>query len=447
MPQRVTSWSWRPVWGLMVSLGGIACIAAAGGSVIGIASGTGIVVLGIMLIASALRPRPVVRPMDSAPGVSSPRGETGGDRPRVQIPTAGERFLCGADYLAPAIGELCASFNHWFAHHDAAGSLWPQFERWLRDALSQFVRAHRVRGFRRAGSEGRLVPMAGELGQAMWLGETAPSLIQHVVETGQRFVHDAPGNGALIQQLEEQWATELAGEGGNKVLVPAPVWIVPIIATGRTTGVVVVGDLPGESQRDLALLQAVGNLIELFWSFVEQAEALAVAQRIDQASGVLSRADLTECAESVIPQSITDGEPMVVLILAVEGIRRLDDERQWSNRDWLVRQIATAMRRRLRTDDLIGRFSDDTFVAVLRRLDVGLGKLIAEKLLVSVREAMREQPMLAGMIHLRCALCEVDDGQFGPVLGRAFSALQQGRQEKRDLIVATRQATSAGVNA
>jgi len=205
-----------------------------------------------------------------------------------------------------------------------------------------------------------------------------------------------------------------------------------------------VGELPGELLRDPAILQSVGHLLELYWCHVHQAVMLETAQRIDQASGVLNRADLTSLANKVLDDSINDGEPIVVLAISVEGLRRLDDEGRWEDRDWLIRQIGLAMRVKLRSDDLVGRFSDDRFVGVLRRLDIALGNLIAEKLLAAVRTAVHEQPAMAKMVQLRCALAEVHGETLEAVLAQILEALQQARQEKKDIVVVAPQAVPAG---
>ena len=75
-----------------------------------------------------------------------------------------------------------------------------------------------------------------------------------------------------------------------------------------------------------------------------------------------------------------------------------------------MRQIGLYMRRKLRSDDLVGRFSDDRFVAVLRRLDISLGTLIARKLLSAAREGIASQPLVVIGV-----LASKGSGGFGSV--------------------------------
>ena len=44
----------------------------------------------------------------------------------------------------------------------------------------------------------------------------------------------------------------------------------------------------------------------------------------------------------------------------------------------------------MRTDDLVGRFTDDRFAMLLRRLDSGLGRLIAEKMLTAANDCVTQ---------------------------------------------------------
>jgi len=276
------------------------------------------------------------------------------------------------------------------------------------------------------------------------LGSSPPALIQHVLTAGRRYVQGAPGNGELIERLAAQWSSGTAPGETHSILANAPVWLLPFQEKNKTTGLLAVGELPEETLRDPSNLQAVGHLLELYWCHVHQADTLETAQRTDHASGVLNRADLTSVANGVLYDSINDGEPIVVLAMSVEGLRRLDDEGQWADRDWLISQIGLAMREKLRTDDLVGRFSDGRFVAVLRRLDISLGNLIAGKLLAAVRGAVHERPALAKMVQLRCALAEVRAEALETVLARIFDALQRARQEKKDIVAVASHDAPAG---
>jgi len=467
------------LFGIMLSLFGVILMALAGSSMAMIALGLGVVLLGIVVSMGSLggqtstaamrtesqtisvqpqrsgsrvvlRQNPltnVLRGIESEGTSSDVAGSHRQIDPCLQdvMGSDSERLLTGSDYLAPLLGELTASFMRWVQGADVSGGWWPAFERWLRDALDQFLQARRIRCFQVIEPEGRLASLGSGMDNAFWVGTSQPALVTHVIKTGRRYIQDAPGNGKLIESLVGQWSSVAASGEASKILSDAPVWMLPIREKNKTVGLLVVGEFSAERLRDLATLQAVGHLLELYWRHVRQAALLETAQSIDQASGVLNRADLNTMAERVLYDSSNDGEPVVVLVISVEGLRRLDDEVRWFDRDWLIKQIGLVMREKLRSDDLVGRFSDDRFVGVLRRLDISLGHLIAGKLLAAVRAAINEQPAMAEMVQLRCTLMEVQTESLETVLARIFDALQRARQENKDIYVVAPADATAGV--
>lgn len=362
-------------------------------------------------------------------------------------------FSAPSDWLALGMGELIGSFNRWSDQQDANESLWASFDRWMRDALNGCIRARRVRCFQ-VDSTGRLLSLSNEGEEPLWAvgvravsgtadtavahrvgstdptytGESAqggtsnahwPGLIEHVLTTGRCYVHSCTDNGELIESLAREWTLTSC----------SPHWLLPVREHNRTVGLLLVGELPESLQRNAAALGMLGGLLTGFWRQVRLEDGLAHACRTDQASGVLTRVDLTARAERVLSESTGDGEPLVVLALAVEGIRRLNDQGQWELRDRLMGEIGGLMRRKLRSDDLVGRFSEDHFVAVLRRLDLALGRMIARKLLSAVDASISKEPGLQEAVKVRCGLTDAGAEDFNAAVGHAFEALRQARLE------------------
>src|SRR5262249_43420109 len=111
---------------------------------------------------------------------------------------------------------------------------------------------------------------------------------------------------------------------------------------------------------------------------------------VEDIHGTLTRSELLRKLE-VVAGTVSDEEPMMVLALAIEGLRALDDCGQWNRRDAVIERIGRVLSRRVRSDDLVGRFSDDRFIVVLRRLDSRLGTLVAEKLLHTLRSEVLDE--------------------------------------------------------
>jgi GGDEF domain-containing protein len=328
--------------------------------------------------------------------------------------------------------KLIDSFNNWFERQDTGQPLWPAFDRWLRDALNEHLDARRVRCFRVADRGNRLVSLTTQLEEPLWPPCGLPGLIAHVLATGKAYVHGDRTSGESIERLADQWAAAVRLTPGLKSAMPN--LILPIRAANQSVGLVLVGERPGPAPD----LTGLGGLLTIFWRHVEQAQALTAAEQTDRPSGVLTRADLCVRARQVLAESAGDGEPVVVLALAVEGVRRLDDAGHWALRDRLMRQVGSQMRNRLRSDDLVGRFSEDRFVAVLRRLDLALGRMIARKLLAAVEAVAGEQPLLQEMVRVRCGLSDAGENGLEAAVGRAFEALRLARLEDRNAPVVLR---------
>lgn len=166
----------------------------------------------------------------------------------------------------------------------------------------------------------------------------------------------------------------------------------------RLLGVIAIGGFDAEQAPTRRLVEAVLELLTLCWAHVRAMVELRIAERTDQATGVLTRADFFRRGAEALEASYADGEPAALIALSLEGMRGLDDAGRWTQRDRLLEELGQALLRRLRAEDVVGRFSDDRFVIVLRRLDTGLARLVGRKLLSAAREclATRMTPAAAG---------------------------------------------------
>ena len=423
-----SQWSPMILVAVMATFSGAAIVGSAPNTSTGMYMGVCILVVGLVATVTSLAEQVRRKP---EPPITRASTTPVGPTIDAAAPTIGSDN--GA--LAPPLGEICASFNRRFAKHDVIEDIWPAFDRWIRDTLNQFIGARRVRSFRIVDGSDKLVSLSGLPDDVFWSGKSPHGLIDHVIATGRRYMRGFAGNGELVEQLATHWSAERDVAGSDVILPKLPDVLIPVQDDGHTIGLLVIGEVADDTRADAALMQAVGHLIEMFWRYIHQANELAVSNRTDKASGVLNRQDFTTRAEHALAESINESEPVVVLALSVEGVRRLDDGGEWDLRDWLMRQIGVHMRRKLRTDDLVGRFSDDRFVAVLRRLDVGLGRLIAAKLLDAAREGLAGQPLVHETISLRCGLSEGKSDPFEDVLVRAFAALQNARSNKVDVML------------
>lgn len=333
--------------------------------------------------------------------------------------------------LEDIVARLTDSFEGWWGPALETVHLWLAFDRWLRDTLHEVAGARRIRCFRISGPDRRLVSLADELDDPVWNGASWRGLVDRVVESGCVYIKSAADL--------DQWSSAMNSSGsdpGASHVEPVPAWLAPIRQGDQTIGLLVAGEITDQSWQSPPTLLAVSKVLSLMWGQVEQQSQFQVALRTDRTSGVLNRTDLGLQAEKVLAEAIADEEPVVLLAVGIEGIRRLDDGRHWEQQDWLMQQVGRALRRRLRTDDIIGRFSDDRFVAVLRRLDLSLGELIAKKVLASIHDAIEHgDASLTENVNVRCGLAADSCVGFEAILGRACDALQQARDRQVEVAI------------
>ncbi len=357
-----------------------------------------------------------------------------------------------------AAQRICAALHAWLAESEDQSDAWASFDQLVRETLTEHFGAARVRCYHvRPGCE-TLQTISQDLKrQVSEIKYQAPDLesrasnpaggtpaprgpdsrdgvLGHVAATGKEFVANDDSHGPLVDDLaarnEQKWA-----------------WVWPIRENHTTIGIVAVG-----SVRDAAVLggdarHAVSQLVSLCWRHVTCLERLRVVQRTDQASGVLTRNDFFTLAGHALADSYSANEPVVVAVMALEGLRRLDDTGFWQQRDTLVEQLGRLIDRRLRTDDLVGRFADDRFVVLLRRLDSGLGRLIAEKLLGTATDCLQQilcvdpggttKPSEVTQQQVRLRMGLAGSGLLQPsledLLVAAFFAVERARKENTPL--------------
>ena len=300
---------------------------------------------------------------------------------------------------------LLHAFGQWHGDWADQDEPWSAFDCFLRDQLLDRVQAKHVVCFRVVAGGRQLMPLAGgdanpELNDGIVLRRTLATRASdrpdadrgglrgsnrlrpawkplpigprsgiegHVATTGQIYIEGRRDQSNALESSAQQASTPV-------------VWCFPVRRGDETIGVVRVGTLPRKILRDPLLLELVAELVSLCWARVSDVHELGIARRMDAVSGLLARSDFLTVATHALADSLESKEPVVLVVLTIEGMRTLDDQAQWGARDELAHRAGNALNRRLRSDDVVGRFSDDRFVVLLRRTDRALGRLLAEEL-------------------------------------------------------------------
>ena len=350
---------WIAITGLLPVVGALAPLFGAGSvldprvSLALVLGGCAVALIGLGMIAQAQRAHDRRGP--NAPSVASTLHPSGSSDDQPTHPAA-------------------ATFLDWLEHAPRDTALWPAFDQLVREMLQDGLRAQYVRCYRLGPGDHALIALSDANIAAP--PDVRTGLLGHVATTGRPFLAPETRQGKLLVQLAES-------EPEHRDVL----W--PIRRDGKTVGIIACGSIDWRS-RSIAQVRGLLRLVQVFWLCALSRVELDAAQTRDKATGVLTRSDLFTAAEAALSQSYLAFEPVVVVVLTLEGLRGLDDAGQWTQRDDLLERIGRLIQKRTRSDDVIGRFSDERFAVVLRRLDAGLGRLITEKVLDAIEAEIRE---------------------------------------------------------
>jgi len=363
-----------------------------------------------------------------------------------------------SEHWVACLTEVTEAFTRWYESAIPADRLWPAFDQFVRETLLDAVGATRVRLYRVVEGGRALRPLVTEAG--VQTGLTMPTgLIGHVLHTGRNYIRGDWRNGSMIDALARESETascstqadggEAAAARNDYVGYGSPVWAFTVrtrsLHPGRDSeqgawhpiGLITVGELVSPREVPNDVLDMLARLISLFWQHVRNYDCLQLAWRTDRGSGVYNRTDFLDVAGAIVAEAQKDGEPLVVMSVAMEGLRGLDDSGQWTVRDELIRETGQILRRKIRSDDVVGRFGDDRFVALLRWLDLPLSRLIASKVIQSVQEVVTQSigKIVSGKNDLRVVVrCGLSSNRDAGFVSKAGSVVD-GASLLNDLLV------------
>ncbi len=326
----------------------------------------------------------------------------------------------GAEEYQQRLHRTLLEFREWLVSWNRQEEPWMSFDSHIRESLRQLIGARRVRCYS-IDTGGTLHPLNGASAGSEGTVAGEHGLIHHVITTGRRFISGVPEMGPMVQELADTSDPPLA-------------LVLPIRGVLRSSGLITVEEFEDRSIPS-ERIELACDLIEALWLHLQEAENCRLSLSTDRPSGVLDRVEILSVLDRTIEECYANHEPVVMLALVVEGIRMMDDGGQWKSRNEVVEIIGQTMHSRLRYDDVVGRFSDDRFVAVLRRLDSALAHLITRKILTLIQERLRRRfPEMP--IKLRAGLSGSGFERVPPqdLLLKAFTNVSEARSKDLPLL-------------
>lgn len=356
------------------------------------------------------------------------------------IKPLGERSALASNE-APSNNELTRlsqaleQFEEWFCDHRDDPDPWPAFDQFIRTMLNRCCQATHVRPYRVVADERELVPLRelDPLSDAS-VEPVGRGVVNQVVTSGRSYV-------AGIATDDGQG--QASGDASSEPIA----WCFAVHDGPRTCGVVTVGRVGLDPQQSRTLMTTTERLVHQFWRVLSETMTGRTAVQLDPVSGLLVRPVFMKHADQVLKESQRHGEPVTLAVIALEGLRELNDCGKWEQADELIEGISRILQRKVRTDDRIGRFDGSRFVMLLRRVDAELGSLIAGQLLGRLRDLCNDATRWGTTVRVRCGLAVsgAETADLTTLLTHAMAQCQKARTEGKSIVIDASSMVEAGV--
>jgi diguanylate cyclase (GGDEF)-like protein len=130
-------------------------------------------------------------------------------------------------------------------------------------------------------------------------------------------------------------------------------------------------------------LRAIGDTLQIIW---EQNRYLTEQSTIDEISLLHNRRGFMIMATQLAYLAKRNKTSLSILMTDITDIKRLVEGQSRMRGNDIVRKVAATLRKILRGSDLIARYSNDTFIALLPDTSLGGGEVVAQKVQQEVRK-------------------------------------------------------------
>ena len=153
---------------------------------------------------------------------------------------------------------------------------------------------------------------------------------------------------------------------------------------------------------------------------------------LDQLTGLLNRRGLEPRFAEVAEQAALTGQPVSVVVADIDHFKRINDNHGHAIGDAVLRDVAYAMRRSLRTFELLYRLGGEEFLLLLPGADADDAAQVAEKLRVAIEELHPAGLPVACSFGVATAYDE--EVAFAPLVGAADAALYDAKRHGRNRV-------------
>jgi diguanylate cyclase (GGDEF)-like protein len=186
-------------------------------------------------------------------------------------------------------------------------------------------------------------------------------------------------------------------------------------------------DVTEQVYRERALDQARADAIAL------AAEAQKAANT-DPLTGLANRRASLDWLERLVRASAEAEEPLGLIVFDIDHFKQINDCFGHPTGDAVLKRVAQAARRAMRSEDLVGRVGGEEFVCILPGVDGKLGPILAERLRHAIAENRRGSDGLP-TVTVSLGLAIHHPGDTGETLfARADAALYDAKNAGRNRV-------------
>jgi two-component system, cell cycle response regulator len=162
---------------------------------------------------------------------------------------------------------------------------------------------------------------------------------------------------------------------------------------------------------------------------------LETVTRTDALTGICNRRHLEERLHGMLAAARRHHQPAAVLMIDVDHFKRVNDTLGHAGGDAVLRQVADRLHRRVRLEDVVGRWGGEEFVVLSDATDAAAAEVLAGRLLAAVGGspfAIEGADDVGVTVSIGCA-AGTDDAEA--LLRRADAALYEAKSNGRNRVV------------
>ena len=227
---------------------------------------------------------------------------------------------------------------------------------------------------------------------------------------------------------------------------PSSVILAPLIRRGKYLGSVNLGSYrPDRFIRNMAtdFIEHLASVLSVCLENTLNFEAMRRTSLVDPLTGVNNRRFLEQRIEEELDRCQRSREPLSCLFLDIDFFKRVNDDHGHQAGDHVLALVASAIKKQLRSNDVLSRYGGEEFVVLLSQSDEAIASDVAERIRASIAALSIQYAGQAIPVTISIGVATFKPRQAGgksvaetadELIQAADVALYQAKREGRDRV-------------